>query len=204
MSAVVVATHNRKKQEELTRILGAAIPGVEVKGLDDFPAYAEPAETEYTFEGNALIKARAGVAAIGLPCVADDSGLQVDVLNNMPGVRSARWAGPQHDDEDNLRLLLAQIDDVPAADRGARFVCAMALALPDGDEFVVHGVMEGTVIGERRGANGFGYDPIFVPAGETRTSAELSADEKDAISHRGKALRAMAEHLARLHEEGKL
>lgn len=204
MSRIVVATHNRKKQAELARILATELDGIEVASLDDFPACPEPAETEYTFAGNALLKARAGVEHTGCACIADDSGLQVDVLNKMPGVRSARWAGPQHDDEDNLSLLLAQIDDVPAADRTGRFCCTMALVLPDGTERVVEGVMEGTLLAERRGSNGFGYDPIFVPEGEHRTSAELSPEEKDAISHRGQALRKMVAELRSLAAEGRL
>jgi XTP/dITP diphosphohydrolase len=192
MSRLLLASRNPKKLEELRRIIGAAIPGLEVVGLDDVAAYDEPAETEPTFEGNALIKARAGLKATGLPSLADDSGLCVDALNGMPGVLSARWAGRVKDDDANNALLLAQLADVPDARRGARFVCAVAFAMPGGAESVVFGEMPGRIIRETRGSNGFGYDVVFVPDGESRTSAEMPAAEKDEISHRGKSLRAVA------------
>lgn len=191
MTKVVLASHNAKKLAELARIVAETGAGLEVIGLDDVATYPEPAETEPTFEGNALIKAREAAARTGLPAIADDSGLEVDVLNRMPGVRSARWAGPQHDDADNLRLLLAQVDDVPDELRGARFVCAAAFVTPDGFTHVEHGVMAGRLARAPRGENGFGYDPIFVPDGLDCTSAELSSVDKDAISHRGKAMRAI-------------
>ncbi|HET7173172.1 MAG TPA: RdgB/HAM1 family non-canonical purine NTP pyrophosphatase [Nocardioidaceae bacterium] len=196
MSSVLVASRNPKKVEELHRILAPLVPGIEVLGLADVPAYDEPAETEATFEGNALLKARAAVVATGLPSVADDSGLCVDALNGMPGVLSARWAGPARDDLANNRLVLDQLADVPEDRRGARFRCAMALCLPDGTETVEFGEMAGAVIREMRGAGGFGYDAIFVPDGEPRTSAEMTAAEKDSISHRGRALRAIAPAIA--------
>ena len=189
MSQLFLASRNPKKLEELRRILSVAAPGVEVVGLDDVPSYDEPAETEATFEGNALIKVRAGVEATGLPTLADDSGLCVDALNGMPGVLSARWAGAAKDDAANNALLLAQLADVPEDRRGARFRCAVAFALPGGAESVTFGEMEGRIIRETRGSNGFGYDVVFVPDGESRTSAEMPDDEKDAISHRGKSLR---------------
>jgi XTP/dITP diphosphohydrolase len=192
MSRLFLASRNPKKLEELRRIIGASVPDVEVVGLDDVPAYDEPAETEPTFEGNALIKARAGLAATGLPTLADDSGLCVDALNGMPGVLSARWAGRAKDDAANNALLLAQLSDVPDERRGARFRCAVAFAVPGGAESVVFGEMPGRMIHETRGSNGFGYDVVFVPDGEARTSAEMRDDEKDAISHRGKALRRVA------------
>ncbi|HSS69017.1 MAG TPA: RdgB/HAM1 family non-canonical purine NTP pyrophosphatase [Nocardioidaceae bacterium] len=192
MSRLFLASRNPKKLEELRRILSASAPNVEVVGLDDVTAYDEPAETEPTFEGNALIKARAGLEATGLPTLADDSGLCVDALNGMPGVLSARWAGTAKDDAANNALLLAQLSDLPAERRGARFRCAVAFALPGGAESVVFGEMAGRIIGETRGSNGFGYDVVFVPDGETRTSAEMGNDEKDAISHRGKSLRRIA------------
>jgi XTP/dITP diphosphohydrolase len=195
---VFLATRNVKKLAELRRILSADVPGVEVLGLDDVEPYDEPAETEPTFAGNALIKARAGVVATGLPSVADDSGLCVDALNGMPGVLSARWAGTGKDDAANNRLLLEQLADVPDGRRGAHFACAVALVYPVGaagtSEHVVHGEMAGRVIREQRGDGGFGYDVLFVPddaAGE-RTAAELTVPEKDAISHRGKAVREIA------------
>jgi XTP/dITP diphosphohydrolase len=192
MSRLFLASRNPKKLDELRRILSASVPGVEVVGLDDVPSYDEPAETEPTFEGNALIKARAGLRATGLPTLADDSGLCVDALNAMPGVLSARWAGPDKDDAANNALLLAQLSDIPEARRTARFRCAVAFAVPGGAESVVFGEMPGRIIREIRGSNGFGYDVVFVPDGLDRTSAELSDLEKDAISHRGKSLRAIA------------
>lgn len=198
MSEVVVATNNAHKLREVSRMFAAEFPGLGVASLADVEPYPEPAETEDTFEGNATIKARECTARTGKPALADDSGLEVDVLGGMPGVRSARWAGPQHDDDENLALLLRQIDDVPPDRRGARFVCAMALTLPDGAVFTVRGVVEGRLITSPRGTNGFGYDPIFVPDGYTVTTAELSPSDKDAISHRGKAVRAILEVLATL------
>jgi XTP/dITP diphosphohydrolase len=192
---VLVATRNAKKLRELRRILDATGADVELVGLDEAPPYPETPETGLTFEENALLKARAGAQATGLPTIADDSGITVDVLNGMPGVFSARWAGRHGDDEANLRLVLGQVADVPDEHLGAEFVCAAALSFPDGREFVTHGRQPGKLIREPRGENGFGYDPIFVAAGNTRTNAELTADEKDAISHRGQAMRALAEIL---------
>ncbi len=195
MQRVVLATHNAKKLAELRRIVEASGLGVDVVGLDDVATYPEPAETERSFEGNALIKARVAAAATGLPALADDSGIEVDVLNQMPGVRSARWAGGHGDDAENLALLLRQIDDVPDPERTARFVCAMALVLPGGAEHVERATMEGRLGREVRGANGFGYDPAFIPEGHELTTAELDPDAKDAISHRGKSVRQMVAHL---------
>jgi XTP/dITP diphosphohydrolase len=191
MTVVVVATNNAHKAEELRRVLAVAGLVAEVKGLADFPDYPEPAETERTFEGNALLKARAAAAVTGQIAVADDSGLEVEVLNRMPGVRSARWSGPEATDESNLNLLLAQLADVTEPDRVARFVCAMALVTPDGSEHLVRGVMEGHLIESPRGEYGFGYDPIFVAKGFSKTTAELAPEAKDAISHRGQAVRAI-------------
>jgi XTP/dITP diphosphohydrolase len=192
---LVLATRNAAKLDELRRILAPLVP-VEVVGLGDVPAYPELPETGATFEENALLKAREAAARTGLPAVADDSGLTVDALNGMPGVLSARWAGRAASDENNLRLVLEQTADVPAARRGAAFVCAAVLVTPDGTEQVALGTMTGTLLREPRGTNGFGYDPVFLPAGETRSTAEMSAAEKDAISHRGKAFRALAPHVA--------
>ncbi|NNG20277.1 RdgB/HAM1 family non-canonical purine NTP pyrophosphatase [Naumannella sp. ID2617S] len=193
---VVLATNNAKKLIELRRVCEGL--GVEVLGLADVASYPEPAETETTFDGNALLKARACVAATGLPALADDSGIAVDALNGMPGVRSARWAGPGEGDEANLRLLLRQLTDLDGVRRGAQFVCALALVTPDGTEHVTRGLMPGRLATEPAGQNGFGYDPIFVPEGDQRTTAELTAAEKDAISHRGQAIRAMLPRLAEL------
>lgn len=187
---LLLATRNAKKLAELNRILDDA--GVQVLGLADLPAYPEAPETELTFAGNALLKAREGVAHTGLATVADDSGLAVDALNGMPGVFSARWCGKHGDDLANLSLLLGQLGDVPDAHRGAAFVCAAALVLPDGREFVADGQMRGVVLREPRGSGGFGYDPIFLADGQTRTNAELTPTEKDMISHRGIAFRALA------------
>jgi XTP/dITP diphosphohydrolase len=188
---VVLATRNQGKIVELRRILD----GVDVVGLEDYPDAPDVPETELTFAGNALLKARAIAAHTGLPAVADDSGLCVDALNGMPGVFSARWSGRHGDDEANLDLLLGQLADVAPEHRSARFVCVAAVAWPSGEERTVEGHLIGHVIGERRGSNGFGYDPIFVPGDDSRTTAELSPEEKDAISHRGKAFRALAQHL---------
>lgn len=193
---IVLATNNAKKLAELRRIAAASGLGLEVLGLADVPSYPEPVETEPTFEGNALIKARACVAATGLPALADDSGLAVDVLGGMPGVRSARWAGPGASDTENLALVLRQIEDVEAGRRGAQFVCAMALVMPDGHEHVIRRDMPGALIFEPQGSNGFGYDPAFIADGKSVTNAQLPPSEKDEISHRGKAVRAMLDHLA--------
>ena len=190
---VVLATRNAGKVAELQRIL--APYGVQLLGLDDVPSYEPAPETEPTFAGNALAKAREACRHTGLPAVADDSGLEVDALNGMPGVLSARWAGRHGDDVANLELVLGQVADVPDERRGARFVCAAAAAFPDGREVVVEGEMRGVLLRAPRGSNGFGYDPIFRPEGEARSSAELTAEEKDAISHRGKAFRALAPRL---------
>jgi XTP/dITP diphosphohydrolase len=192
VTKVFLASRNSGKLEELHRILSEVVASIEVLGLDDVDSYDEPAETEPTFEGNALIKARAGLAATGLPTLADDSGICVDELNGMPGVLSARWAGASKDSAANNRLLLEQLHDTPEDRRGAEFRCAVAFARPGGATDVVFGEMRGRVIRELRGTGGFGYDSLFVPDGETRTTAELPADDKDRISHRGKALRAIA------------
>jgi XTP/dITP diphosphohydrolase len=188
---VVLATNNEAKLEELRRIVATAAPDVQVLGLTEVPPYPQPAETERTFAGNALLKARACLTATGLPALADDSGLEVEVLNAMPGVRSARWAGPQADDAENNALLLRQLSDVPPADRAARFVCAMAAVLPNGTEHVRLGLMSGRLVEAPVGQNGFGYDPLFVADGQTVTNAELDPAAKDAISHRGQAVRAI-------------
>src|SRR5689334_10973217 len=178
----------------MRRILDLHLPGITVLGLDDVPSYDEPVEDEATFEGNALLKARAGLAATGLPSLADDSGLCVDALNGMPGVLSARWAGRAKDDHANNTLLLEQLTDVPDERRGAQFQCVVALCHPNGEERVAPGVMPGRVIRELRGSGGFGYDVLFVPDDQDGelTSAEMTAEAKDRISHRGHSLRAIA------------
>lgn len=188
---VVLASRNAHKIEELHRILADAGLDLDLVGEDAFAHLPEIAETGSTFAANALIKARAVCDATGLPAIADDSGLAVDALNGMPGVLSARWAGKPKDDLRNLRLLLDQLEDVADARRSAAFHCAAALVLPDGTERVVEGTMDGAIIREPRGLNGFGYDPIFTPLGSSITSAEMTAEAKDAISHRGAAMRAL-------------
>ncbi len=189
---LVLATRNRHKVAELVRILDGVAVDV-VSGLDlDLPDVEETGET---FAENAMLKARAGFAATGLACLADDSGIVVDALGGAPGVRSARYAGAHGDDDANLALLVERMAGVP--DRAARFVCAAALAGP-GVEHVEEGTLEGVLASEPRGRGGFGYDPILVPHGEERTCAELEPEEKDAISHRGEAFRAIRPWIARL------
>jgi XTP/dITP diphosphohydrolase len=207
---LLLATRNQKKLVELRRILAAspALIDVELVGLDDVPSYVEAPETGLTFAENALLKAREGVKYTGLPTVADDSGLSVDALNGMPGVLSARWSGrfgsaAPDKDRANLELVLDQVGDVPDAKLGAAFVCAAALVLPSAStsesrEHLVSGQMRGRLLRAPRGEGGFGYDPIFVADGNTRSNAELSAEEKDAISHRGQAFRALAAVIAKV------
>jgi XTP/dITP diphosphohydrolase len=204
---VVLATRNVAKLRELARILGAEDHGTQIRlaGLDEYPGAPDVPETGATFEENALLKARAIADYTGLPAVADDSGLCVDALSGMPGVLSARWAGGHGDDKANLELVLAQVADVPDARLGARFVCAAALVVPaagallvpretpppGAKEWVVTGRVEGRLIRAPRGSGGFGYDPIFLPDGFDQTTAEMTAEAKDAISHRGRAFRAL-------------
>ena len=198
---LVLATRNSGKVPEMHAILVDAGVNAEISTLDEYPDIPMVPETEPTFVGNALLKARAVATHTGLPAIADDSGLAVDELKGMPGVLSARWAGRfGGDDQDraNLDLLLDQLTDTPAERRGAQFVCAVALVMPDGIESVSEGVMRGRLIRERRGENGFGYDPVFVPEGDNRTTAEMAPEEKNEISHRGIAFRAMAAELAEM------
>ena len=195
---LVLATANPHKLIELTRILAAGHVDVQVSSLAEFPGAPDVAETGATFAANALLKAHAIARFTGLPAVADDSGICVDALNGMPGVLSARWSGRHGDDAANLRLLLAQLADVPDERRGAQFVCAAALVLPGRREHVSEGVVTGRLIREPRGQNGFGYDPIFVPGSADITTAEMDPADKDRISHRGKALRGLAPVIAAL------
>lgn len=190
---VLLASRNAKKLKEMQRILAEHLAGVTVVGLDEVASYDEPVEDQPTFEGNALLKARAGVAVTGLPTIADDSGLCVDALNGMPGVLSARWSGLPKDDDRNNRLLLDQLHDVPDERRTAHFTCAIAFVTPDGRQLTVEGRMPGRIIRETRGSGGFGYDVVF-EADERpgATTAELTREDKDAISHRGRALREIA------------
>jgi XTP/dITP diphosphohydrolase len=200
---VVLATRNAHKVTELSRILAESSARVTLVGLEEFPDAPEVPETGLTFADNALLKARAIAEFTDLPAVADDSGLAVNALHGMPGIFSARWSGKHGDDQANLELVLGQLADVEQ--RGAQFVCVAALALParpasSGDEQVrgwtVTGVLPGSLTRAPRGTNGFGYDPIFVPEGATTTTAELKPQEKDAISHRGRAFRALAPVIA--------
>ncbi|ORW10260.1 RdgB/HAM1 family non-canonical purine NTP pyrophosphatase [Mycobacterium kyorinense] len=197
MTRLLVASRNPKKLAELRRVLDAAGLTLELVSLNDVAPFDEAPETGATFEDNALAKARDAFAATGLPCVADDSGLEVDALNGMPGVLSARWSGVHGDDAANTALLLAQLRDVPDERRGAAFVSACALVSGSG-EVVVRGEWPGSIAYEPRGDGGFGYDPVFIPDGSDRTAAQLSPDEKDAASHRGRALRLLLPALREL------
>jgi len=195
---VVLATHNRGKLAELRDMIAAALPDADVERLVvDAGAAGAPdvVEDGTTFEANALLKARSAAAATGLIAVADDSGLAVDVLGGAPGIFSARWSGRHGDDAANLRLLLDQLADVPDAHRGAQFVCAAALVTPHGFEHVETGILRGTLLREPAGEGGFGYDPVLLPEGSDRSVAQLSREEKNAISHRGRAMRALLPHL---------
>lgn len=199
---LVLASHNAHKLVELREILvpadGTGVPGLDPASVVSATQFgvAEPVEDGLTFSENALIKARALARATGLPAVADDSGLAVDVLGGAPGIFSARWCGRHGDDAANLDLLLAQLADIAPEHRLAQFVCAAALVLPDGTEHVETGHLRGSLLTERRGSGGFGYDPILVPEGSDRTTAELTPAEKNAISHRGQAFRALTPHIA--------
>lgn len=196
---LLLATRNKGKIEEFRRILEDIAAGqIELVGLDQFPNLHDVDETGATFEENALLKAREMCEASGIPAIADDSGLCVDYLNGDPGIFSARWAGSHGDDRANTAKVLASLADVPDEKRGAHFICVAALALPDGRTHVEEGKFEGWILREPIGDQGFGYDPIFRPDGYAISSAQMSAEEKDAISHRGKSLRAIAPHVITL------
>ncbi|NSC21911.1 RdgB/HAM1 family non-canonical purine NTP pyrophosphatase [Streptomyces albus subsp. chlorinus] len=188
---LILATRNAHKVTELKAILADAGLETDLVGADAYPQIPDVKETGVTFAENALLKAHALAQATSLPAIADDSGLCVDVLGGAPGIFSARWAGRHGDDRANLDLLLAQLSDIDTPHRAAHFECAAALALPDGTERVVNGQLRGTLRHAPSGSGGFGYDPILQPDGESRTCAELSPEEKNAISHRGKAFRAL-------------
>ena len=207
---VVLATRNAAKLRELARILGAEDSAsrdggeqIRLAGLDEFPRAPDVPETGATFEENALLKARAIADYTGLPAVADDSGLCVDALNGMPGVLSARWAGRHGDDKANLELVLAQVTDVPDTRLGAQFVCAAALVVPAGAEWVVTGEVEGRLIRAPRGSGGFGYDPHFLDDTTGQTGAELPLARKNALSHRGKAMRHLIARLEDLRRDAR-
>jgi len=202
MKKLLLATRNKGKIEEFHRILEEIAPGeIELVGLDQFPDLADVEETGSTFQENALLKARQMSAATGLPAIADDSGLCVDALGGDPGIFSARWSGTHGDDEANLRNVLDQIKNVPDADRTAYFICVAALVLVDGASHCEEGRFNGQLLHHPVGENGFGYDPIFSPDGYSISSAQMSAADKDAISHRGKALRAIAPHVRKMVAE---
>jgi XTP/dITP diphosphohydrolase len=191
---IVLATRNDHKVAEMSRILADAGCDIELVGLSTFPDAPEPAETGTTFSENALIKARSAAMVSGLPALADDSGICVDALHGMPGVLSARWSGRHGDDVANVEILLGQLLDVPDYRRGAEFVCAIAF-VEDDREHIVEAGMTGTLTREVRGSGGFGYDPVFIADGQLVTNAELTPEQKDAISHRGKAIRQIAPFL---------
>ncbi|MDH6255721.1 RdgB/HAM1 family non-canonical purine NTP pyrophosphatase [Aurantimicrobium minutum] len=193
MNTFVLATHNQHKIEEFNAILGELVPGITVIGYDG----PEPIEDGVSFAENALIKARAAATHTGLPSLSDDSGICVEVLGGMPGIFSARWAGNAKDNAENVRLLLDQMSDVRDGDRGAYFTCHIAVVIPDTqEEFVVVGNWPGTIAREVHGVNGFGYDPVFIPEGYEVTAAILDPAEKNKLSHRSRALQALADRLS--------
>ncbi|WP_026552412.1 RdgB/HAM1 family non-canonical purine NTP pyrophosphatase [Arthrobacter sp. H20] len=195
---LVLATRNAGKLRELRELLRGQVPGLDVdtQVIDAETAGApDVVESGTTFEANSLLKAREVAAATGLVAVADDSGLAVDVLGGAPGIFSARWSGRHGDDGANLSLLLAQLADIPAAQRGASFVCAAALAFPDGTAHATFGELKGSLLAAPRGSGGFGYDPILKPLGSDLSCAEMTSEEKNSISHRAKAFAALLPHL---------
>lgn len=193
---LVIATRNAGKIAEFRRILDAISDGaINLVGIDQFPNLVDLEETGSTFEENALLKARYTAEMTGLPAISDDSGLCIDALGGSPGIFSARWAGRHGNDKANLEKVLDELKEVTDEDRGAHFICVAALVMPDGREKVTEGRFEGTILHSAIGDQGFGYDPIFLPRGMSISAAQLSAEEKDAISHRGKSLRAIAPHV---------
>lgn len=196
---IVLATRNKGKIRELERIFASTLPGVKLLGTDAFPDLADVAETEDTFEGNALLKARAVSHFTNLPAIADDSGLAVDHLGGAPGIFSARYSGVHGDDQANLNKVLHEMDGV--TNRRAQFVCAAAFVAPQGYEIVLRAEMVGNLIDAPRGEKGFGYDPIFIPIGFNQTTGEMDPELKDSISHRGKAMRELAEEISREREK---
>ena len=197
MTRVVLASRNAHKIIEMQRILAAADSDIELVGLDSLDVDVQDVpETGATFAENALIKAQSVTEQTGMPAISDDSGIAVDALNGMPGVLSARWSGTHGADQANLDLLLAQLRDVPDERRGAAFVCAIAYTTPGSEPVIAEGIVKGGINRSPVGVNGFGYDPIFVPDGYSETTAQLSSEAKDAISHRGAALRELVRLLA--------
>ena len=199
--SLVLATRNQGKIVEFRRILESLAPGyIELIGLDKFPDLEDVEETGHTFEENALLKARYTAAMTGLPSISDDSGLCVDALDGAPGILSARWAGEHGNDVANLGKLLSQLRDIPDEKRSAHFTCVAALVMPDGREVVAEGLFHGRILHAPSGDQGFGYDPIFAPLGMSISSAQMSAEEKDAVSHRGKSLRSLAPQVIQMLE----
>ena len=196
---LVLATRNAGRIVEFRRILEEIAPGaIDLIGVDQFPELGDVEETEDSFRGNALLKARTIAQATDLPAIADDSGLCVDAMNGSPGIYSARWAGVHGDDAANIEKVLGQLGDIPAGKRGARFTCVSAFAIPGGEETTEEGILQGEILMSPIGSNGFGYDPIFRPVGYDLSLAQLEAHTKDAISHRGQSLRAIAPRVARM------
>lgn len=199
MTSLLVATHNQHKLTEVRQILGQLIAGISTANIVAYPPGApEPVEDGVTFTENALIKARSACQVTGLASLADDSGIVVDILGGSPGIFSARWCGYHGDDTKNRHLLLAQLADVPQPHRGAAFVCAAALVTPSGEEYVATGEVAGQLLTAERGDGGFGYDPIFVPNGHTQTTAEMTAEQKNALSHRAAALEKLADPIRQI------
>ncbi|MFZ4108103.1 MAG: RdgB/HAM1 family non-canonical purine NTP pyrophosphatase [Candidatus Planktophila sp.] len=199
--SLVLATRNQGKVVEFRRILESLAPGeIDLIGLDKFPDLVDVDETGHTFEENALLKARYTAAMTGLPSISDDSGLCVDALDGAPGILSARWAGAHGNDVANLEKLLSQLRDIPDEKRGAHFTCVAALVMPDGREVVAEGLFHGRILHAPIGDHGFGYDPIFAPLGMSISSAQMSAEEKDSVSHRGKSLRSLAPQVIQMLE----
>ncbi|GAB5045642.1 XTP/dITP diphosphatase [Thermodesulfovibrio sp. TK110] len=193
---IVIASRNKKKIEELKRILEGL--SIEILSVNNFPHIEEVVEDGLTFQENALKKARYVCKQIGMPALADDSGLEVDALGGAPGVRSARYAGDNASDEDNIKKLLKELEGVPLEKRSARFVCCIALVFPDGREYLFWGYVKGKITETPKGSYGFGYDPVFIPEGFSITFAQMPPDEKDRISHRKKALDKLKEFLINL------
>ena len=198
MARIALATHNAHKVGEIWAILAPLVPGLTREDMASAGELGAPSPVEdgVSFAENALIKARALAAATGLPAIADDSGISVDVMGGAPGIFSALWSGRHGADGENLKILLAQMADIPEPNRGAAFVCAAALVNPDGTELVEIGTMRGRLAAAASGGNGFGYDPIFIPEGFVVTAAELTPEQKNAISHRAAAFTALAPHVA--------
>ena len=196
VNKLVIATRNAGKITELRRILDSLSDGaIELVGVDQFPDLVDVQETGSTFKENSLLKATYTAAMTGLPSIADDSGICIDALGGAPGIFSARWAGVHGNDKANVEKVLDELKDVPDYKRGAHFICVAALAMPDGREMVKEGLFHGRILRAPIGDQGFGYDPIFSPLGMSISSAQMSADEKDLVSHRGKSLRALAPHV---------